>query len=196
MIVPMKTAVTSIIYELICIVRHLFGLIFTPYYTMRSIALRPSLAQAAVIWTIAIVYLGSLHASRVWFFMLQMGVLCTYFYLATRFFKNPASASRVAVLFSYTLWPTIVWFFTNRAIYHVLPPPRTTSTLGIGFSIFFISFSISILIWKMILFYLAARYSLKQHFWKVVYTIVLYMPIAIALTYIGYVLKISRIPFL
>lgn len=192
----MKAAATSVIYELISVARHVLGLVFAPYYTMRSIARAPRASHAIIIWTIAILYLGSLHTSRVWFFLLQMSILFVYFYLAARFFKTPASWTQVIVLYSYTLWPTIVWFFTNRAIYHVLPPPRTTSALGVGFSIFFVTFSISILIWKMILFYLAARYSLKQHFWKVVYTIVLYMPIAIALTYMGYVLGISRIPFL
>lgn len=191
-----KHSTITALHETIIVMQNSIGLIATPYFTMRHIALRPRTFHALLYIILAFLYLGSLNMRRIWFFLLQMTVTFVFFYAAAKVYRRPARAVSVISLFSYTLLPTIIWFFTNRLISYVLPPPRTTSMLGVGFSVLFVAFSISLLVWKAILFYLAARYSLRQHFFTVMYTIVLYIPIAISLTYLGYVLGISRVPFL
>jgi hypothetical protein len=52
------------------------------------------------------------------------------------------------------------------------------------------------LIWKLILFYLAVRFSSRLSFFKIFYLILLYLSIIIPYSYILYSFKIFKIPFL
>jgi hypothetical protein len=97
---------------------------------------------------------------------------------------------------SYSLFPTLIWFTTNSVLYRFLPPPRTISILGKAFSVLFLSFSISLLVWKLILVYLAIRFSSKLNFYNIVYIILLYLCIFIPYSLLLYHLKIFRIPFI
>ena len=192
----MKRIAITAAHESIILLQHSVGLIVAPYFTMRRIAVRPRLIHAVLYVLLALLYLASLNTGRVGFFLIQISVTYIFFYIASWMLGKTASLKQLIVLFTYTLLPTILWFLVSRAVAVVLPPPRTTSMLGVGFSILYIAFSLSLLIWKAILFYLAARYSLRQHFFVVMYTIVLYMPLAVTMAYVSYVMGVARIPFL
>lgn len=192
----MKRIAITGAHETIIALQHSIGLIVAPYYTMRRIATRPRLLHAVLYVLLALLYLASLNLQRVGFFLIQISVTYVFFYFVSWVLGKTASLKQLVVLFTYTLLPTIIWFLVSRAVAIVLPPPRTTSMLGVTFSILYIAFSLSLLIWKAILFYLAARYSLRQHFFLVMYTIVLYIPLAVTMAYVSYVMGVARIPFL
>lgn len=192
----MKRIAITGAHETIIALQHSIGLIVAPYYTMRRIATRPRVLHAILYVLLALLYLASLNLQRVGFFLIQISVTYVFFYVASWVLGKTASLKQLVVLFTYTLLPTILWFLVSRAVSIILPPPRTTSMLGVTFSILYIAFSLSLLIWKAILFYLAARYSLRQHFFLVMYTIVLYIPLAVTMAYVSYVMGVARIPFL
>jgi hypothetical protein len=81
-------------------------------------------------------------------------------------------------------------------LYILFPPPRFPTLLGKGFSIFFIAFSISLLIWKFILFYLALRFSTKLSFFRLIYLIFLYLTWFVPYSFLLYYFKIFRVPFI
>ncbi len=98
--------------------------------------------------------------------------------------------------YSYSLLPTLIWFTTTSILYLLIPPPRSLSLLGKGFSIFFISFSLTILFWKLMLTYLALRFSLKISFYRIIYFMILYLCWFLPYSLILYNLKIFKVPFI
>lgn len=118
------------------------------------------------------------------------------FYGGALLFKSTRSIKSFLFTYAYALMPTLVWFIANSILFVILPPPRTISILGKAFSIFFLSFSISLLLWKIILFYLAARFSMRLQFFKILYFIILYLCIMLPYSFFMYHFGIFRIPFL
>jgi hypothetical protein len=102
---------------------------------------------------------------------------------------------RIINTWSYSLIPTLIWFYSTLLFYFLLPPPRTTSPLGQVFSIFYIAYSGSLLVWKIILFYFTVRFSLRVHVYRIIYYVLLYLALSIPLWIALYNLGISRIPF-
>lgn len=99
-------------------------------------------------------------------------------------------------LFSYSLIPTIVFFYVNTLLYGILPPPRSNTVLAEIFSIMFISFATSIFFWKIIILYLAVRYSTALKFFTILYTILIYISIVLPYSILLLKLNLFRIPFL
>ncbi|MEK7177313.1 MAG: hypothetical protein AAB705_00625, partial [Patescibacteria group bacterium] len=135
------------------------------------------------------------------YFLFIINVLLTaiFFYLLSKLFsknKKEISFSSFIFTFSYSLLPTLIWFLSTSVLFIFLPPPRTFSILGKGFSIFFVAYSLSLLIWKLILGYLAIRFSSKQNFFKIltmaIYYLIWFIPYSIFL----YQFKFFRIPFI
>ncbi len=102
---------------------------------------------------------------------------------------------RIIKTWSYALLPTLIWFYSTLLFYFLLPPPRTTSFLGQAFSIFYIAFSGSLLVWKIILVYLSIRFSLRVQLYRIIYYILIYLVLFIPLWIVLYKIGISRIPF-
>lgn len=100
------------------------------------------------------------------------------------------------LLFAYALIPTLVWFAVNSLLYALIPPPRTPSFLGKGFSVLYISFSVGILMWKIIVTYLAIRFATGFRFFRIMYSMIIYIAILIPYAIFLYSLHIFRIPFL
>lgn len=100
------------------------------------------------------------------------------------------------LIFGYTLIPTLVWFLVNSWLYYLFPPPRTISFLGKGFSLIYISFSIALLIWKVIVMYLAVRLVTRFTFFRIFYSMLLYIVCMIPYSILLYSLRLFRIPFL
>jgi len=94
-----------------------------------------------------------------------------------------------------TLLPTLIWFYSNMIFFIILPPPRSIMITGKMFSVFFIAFSVSLLVWKLILVYLSLRFSSRIPFLRILYYIILYLVLLIPLSLYFYQIGISRIPF-
>lgn len=135
------------------------------------------------------------------FFLFNFLLTVSFFYFMNKLFdskqkKRETSYSSFIFTFSYSLFPTLIWFLSTSLLYIFLPPPRTPSLLGKGFSIFFMAYSLSLLIWKLILVYLAVRFSSKQNFFKILYMIILYLIWFIPYSILLYNFKFFRIPFI
>src|SRR3989338_5197974 len=98
--------------------------------------------------------------------------------------------------FAYSLLPTFIWFYATSTLYYLLPPPRTTSFLGKGFSMVFIVFSVSLLLWRIVLLYLSIRFSTKASFYRIALSMALFTLWFLPYCYAMYKLEIFRIPFI
>ncbi|MBI4973338.1 hypothetical protein HZC27_01880 [Candidatus Roizmanbacteria bacterium] len=200
-----KTVFIELITSLLIIIRRIILLIFYPYKTMRDIALNGKSYQTIIILVIALLYFlfsYSLRGSPWWggvvyiVFLLTFITTVTFFYHLSKQFKKDIRFRSFIYTFSYTLIPTLFWFISNLALFIILPPPRTMSILGRGFSIFFIAYSVSLLVWKLILVYLAIRFSSRLGLYRIIYMFLLYTIIFVPLSLLLYYFKIFRIPFI
>ncbi len=130
------------------------------------------------------------------FFFLGFSGMILFFFSVSHIWDRRLKLKPFLFTFTYTLLPTLLWFVTNSALYRLIPPPRTMSILGKTFSILFISYSVSLLLWKLILFYLAVRFATKFNFPRIIFLIMLYTTLFIPYTLAMYFLKIFRVPFI
>lgn len=167
---------------------------------MRSISVEKDWLDVIWIGIFSVLYFLITNSVRSWINGF-IGAIGLYMGSVIFFSLLPASGSwkeklqRMAKTWSYTLLPTLIWFYSTLLFYFILPPPRTTSILGQIFSIFYIAFSGSLLVWKLILVYLSIRFSLRIHLYRVIYYILIYLALSIPLWILLYNSGISRIPF-
>lgn len=204
--------IENILASIIIVLRNSFRLLIYPYETVRRISSENDTIQVAIIFTFVFLYFveGNIVRKRTLHpFVISSSSLLTFafflitFFLTTVFFFFLAKAQKkhlhfksLVITFSYGLLPTYIWFTATSLLYLLLPPPRTTSFLGLGFSFVFIAFSLTALLWKLILFYLSIRFSLKTDFYTTMFYILLYLLWFIPYSYGLYYLKIFRIPFI
>lgn len=184
---------------------------------MRDCALKPDIGQAGVLlFTAALYFLyasivrtrsldplvlsSSLVRTLVFFFLTFASTLLFQWFVGNVLRKlNMASPEPLIVsiiLSAYSLVPTIVWFFITSSLYFVFPPPRYETFLGTTFSILFIIFSSSILLWRIILWYLTIRFSLKAQFLTILIVMFMYGVWYVPYTFLMYHFRIFRIPFI
>jgi len=199
---------TDLITSFVLIVRYLILLIFSPYKTMRKISMEKDYYQPAIIIGIIFIYFKFIYylrdklypATLVYIlFIINFLLTVAFFYLLSKLFaknKKEIRFSSFIFTFVYSLFPTLIWFLSTSILYIFLPPPRTFSLMGKGFSIFFIAYSLSLLIWKFILVYLAVRFSSKQNFFRIIFMIIFYLIWFIPYSIFLYQLKLFRIPFI
>ncbi|MFA5135801.1 MAG: hypothetical protein WC489_00225 [Patescibacteria group bacterium] len=189
----------------IIVIRRTVLLLFVPYKTMRRISLSSDLYQLIVILFLAFLYFLVSHLLRgdvIWgflayaMFLFLFFLTVLFFHLISSSFKVKADIKIFVYSFGYTLMPTLLWFATNLILFVILPPPRTMSILGKGFSIFFIAYSMSLLMWKFILIYFSLRFSYRLGLYRIIYAFLLYAVLFIPLSILLYHLKIFRIPFI
>lgn len=184
-----------------------FGLlIFYPYQTMRKIAKEHDLGQTVVILGMVYIYFSfadqlrsTKYSPLVLFLITIINVMVTTVYLyilAKTNQNNKVKATSFFITVVYTLLPTLIWFLFNTFLYMFLPPPRNFTILGKAFSIFYISISIALLFWKIILDYLAVRFLTGFSFYRVVYIIILYVTVALPYSLFLYLFGVFRIPFI
>lgn len=130
------------------------------------------------------------------FFIMTFFLVTIYFFILGRKFKRNLKYSALLYTFSYSLLPTIFWFLITSIFYLVLPPPRSLTFPGKLFSIFFIFYSTIIFFWKIILFYLSLRFSLKINFYKIFFITVFFLIWFLPYSYLMYQFRIFRIPFI
>jgi len=186
----------------VIVVKRFFLLIFYPYKTMRKISLEKDYYQLLIITGLIFLYFKFIYFLRdktypatlvFLFFIFNFLLTVSFFYLLN---KKKASFSSFIFTFSYSLFPTLIWFLSTSLLYILLPPPRTFSLLGKAFSIFFIAYSLSLLIWKLILEYLAVRFSTKQNFLRIFYMMVLYLTWFLPYSVFLYYFHFFRVPFI
>ena len=200
-----KKSLISILASLAIVLHRFILLIFSPYKTMRTIGKEKDMWQILIILTSVSLYFQFANRTRgvlepnlagPFFFFLGFAGMIVFFYLLTRLWDKNIEIRPFIFTFTYSLLPTLLWFVSNSLLYRLLPPPRTISIAGRAFSILFVSYSVSLLLWKLILFYLAIRFSTKFHFPRILYLIFLYSALFIPYTLIMYYLKIFRVPFI
>lgn len=200
-----NTIAANISASTIIILKRFVQLIIMPYKTMRKISLETDYTQVYIILATIFIYFQIAFRVREYnyqplltfvFFIINSTFTVLFFYMFAKIFRKTSPLSTYIFTFAYSLIPTFIWFLSNSTFYYLLPPPRTISVLGKAFSLFFLSFSISLLLWKVILFYLFVRFSTKLPFFSILFLISLYLAIIAPYTVILYRLDISRIPFL
>lgn len=205
-----KNFLANCLTAFVIVIKRFFLLIFYPYKTMRKISLEKDYYQLLIITGLIFLYFKFIYFLRdktypatlvFLFFLFNFLLTVSFFYLLNKFFssnqnKKEISFSSFIFTFSYSLFPTLIWFLSTSFLYIVLPPPRTFSILGQGFSIFFIAYSLSLLVWKLILVYLAIRFSSKQNFFRIFYMIILYLTWFLPYSVLLYYFYFFRIPFI
>lgn len=164
--------------------RYFFLLIFYPHRAMRKIGKERDLNQVFIIFLTVFVYLKFAYFLKsqpypatflFLIFLLTFFLTVFFFYFISKFFSSNIKLSPFIFTFSYAIFPSLLWYATNSLLYLILPPPRTTSVLGVSFSIFYLSYSVSLFIWKIMLVYLALRFSTAFSFWRIIYFLLLYL---------------------
>lgn len=205
-----KRFLINFLSSLLIVFKRSVGLISDPYTTMRKISAEKDNYQLLIIAGLIFVYFKFIYFLRdkvypatfiYLIFILDFLMMVGFFYLMSKFIgsrKNKKEISFMSFIFtfSYSLLPTVIWFLSTSILYIFLPPPRTFSLLGKGFSIFFITYSLSLLMWKLILAYLALRFSSKQNFFRIVYMVIFFLTWFIPYSVFLYQFKFFRIPFI
>ncbi len=172
---------------------------------MRKISLEKDYYQSLIIFALVFLYFKFIYFLRdktfpatLIFLIFVFNIFLTifFFYFLSKNFEKKLNFKSFVFTFSYSLFPTLIWFLSTSILYIFLPPPRTLSFLGKGFSVFFIAYSLSLLAWKLILVYLAVRFSSKQNFFRIIYMIILYLVWFIPYSIFLYYCKLFRVPFI
>ncbi len=174
---------------------------------MRAIRNKTRWGEVACIGFLVYIYFEFAHMLRpvgyepdVLFFMTVFHVVLTilFFYIFSRITHPEAEITISAFIFTYvyTLIPTTVWFFVTSSLYLIIPPPRTFSFQGTSFSIAYMTFSLCMLCWKVILVYLAVRFASKLAFYRIVYALLLYGAVFTPYMVFLYHMQYFRIPFI
>lgn len=193
--------------------KNALGCVNSPYITYRKLAFDPGnsrhalfVAGFAVLYFVfaslirigkSYPYILTLHFNVLVFsslicFIVMVGTM----YSIGRLLGSKGSLNTVAILWLYSLLPTISWFFLTSILYLLLPPPRTEALSGKVFSIVFLSLSLALLFWKLILYYLTLRFALRLDLFKIGIISGFILPVVFGLSIFFYSMRIFRIPFL
>ena len=185
---------SSLIASFFIVLRRSILLIFTPYKTMRRISAEKDYLQLFWIAMFVLLYFLIIGFVKILTFLVLFLGTVAVMYAIGRGWKKPVNLSNILFSFSYGLLPTTIWFYLSLAHFYLLPPPRTSSLQGKIFSVLYVGFSLSLLLWKLILTYLAIRFSLKLGFYSTMFTLILYILCILAIGYFGFTLTYPRSP--
>lgn len=209
----MENLIYSFFRQLGSFARNVLGVINNPYITYRKLSdAKSSKSHIFFIFLLVLFYftLTSLIRSGIGnpylltykfnllagAFLLGFTGLISVYYLSGKYFHKNPSLKVLTVLWSYSLLPTVFWFFLTSLLYIVIPPPRTFSIPGKIFTIFFTASSIALAIWKAILYYLTLRFGLKFDLIRIIFTTMVTLPLIILYALKMYQWGIFRIPFI
>lgn len=191
---------------------HVLGLFTKPYETYRDIVDRPKAGELTCIAMVAALYFAVASLVKTALFrpflltkqwvILFSAFLLTFFIAVSLFWFVGGMVGRTGKLkgfmlgWGYSLVPTILWFWMTSLLYVLIPPPRSTSGLGIVFSALYLIISITLLFWKITLAYLSLRFGLRLDLGKIVFVSSIVLPLLGIYSYSMYYLGIFRIPFI
>ncbi len=135
------------------------------------------------------------------FFMLTFMTTVGFMWLIGRILRTfsmsePVSFLVALVLSAYSLVPTLIWFLITSMLYLLFPPPRYDTFLGNALSMIFIVVSTSILIWRLILWYLTIRFSLRVQFMTIMVIMFIFVLWLVPYAFLMYYFRVFRIPFI
>jgi len=202
---------TLIIKSVILFLQNSWGIITKPYRTYRRLSRGKHLEQILPLtglvifcfWFINLIHYGlrpflvavSWAKTSFWAGAAFSGAILSM-YTAARFLKGKGGIKNLLLPWAYSLLPTLAWFFLVAASYALLPPPRSPSFAGKTFSFLFIVFSLTLLSWKIVLYYLTLRFGMKLDLIRIIFVSLIIFPIGALYSLIMYKLKIFRIPFI
>ncbi|MBI4130254.1 hypothetical protein HY468_02985 [Candidatus Roizmanbacteria bacterium] len=206
------TIIASVLTQLILFLKHVWGSIHTPYQTYRKLAKGEHVWQALPIGVLTVLYFSWStlvhHGIRTHPFFLTVsftkvvlgslgtfGVVLVSLVVVGRLVGGGGGVGRIFLPWSYSLLPTLLWFFTTSMLTLLLPPPRTTSIPGQVFSFLFVVFSLFLFFWKGVLYYLTLRFGMRLDLFRIVIASVILFPLGALYALIMYKLGIFRIPF-
>ncbi|MBI4066970.1 hypothetical protein HY407_01200 [Candidatus Gottesmanbacteria bacterium] len=192
--------------------RNLATLINSPYIAFRKLSKGEEVYQSIFIFLLAFIYFSfasairkgirnpyllTLELNRLIFFA-ALGFLFSILllYKLGKLFGGSANLKGIFLSWSYSLIPTIIWFFVTSISYLLLPPPRTLSAPGQVFSLIFIAFSLALLFWKLVMYYLTLRFSLKLDLVKIMGISLIVAPLFGLYGLLMYRIGVFRIPFI
>ena len=192
---------------------NLWGIFQTPYKTTKKIVCKKRYFQAILILIVVPVYTllttpVKYGLSSGWLFLLwafvksTLWTYATYFlicgaiYLVGKKFDGEDDFLGIFSLWAFSLIPTYLWFFVTAGLYVLIPPPRTTSIYGYSLSILFIAYSVSLLWWKIILYYLTLRHACKLSLLKITKASFILWPLGAIYSFLTYKLGVFKIPFI
>ena len=192
--------------------RTAIGLVVKPYETYRRIVSHSRLGELIYISTLVCVYFAVASLVKVaafrpflltkQFFVLSLAATGKFvmaagsLWVAGTLLKTTFKTRALLVAWGYTLLPTIAWFFITSLLYVILPPPRTTSVLGMSFSVLFIMFSVTLLWWKIMMSYLTVRFVFKLDLLHIAVLCGIALPIIAGYSSLMYYWGIFKVPFL
>ncbi len=199
--------------QLVQFVKLSWGCLNKPYETYRKLALYSYTHQTLFIavimsgyFTLAAVTKEGIHEGTLNIILASIkailaavvtfGFSVTTLFVIGKYFNGKGSFITFLTLWSFTLLPTLAWFFVSTVSYVVIPPPRTMSILGQGFSALFLAFSIGCLAWKMILYYLTFRFGLKLGTIEIAGISLVAVPLLVLYSLTFYKLGIFKVPFM
>lgn len=114
----------------------------------------------------------------------------------SRLFGGKGSFQSVVLPWTYSLLPTLLWFFTTSLLWFLFPPPRTVSWGGQALSVVFLVFSWFLFFWKGVLYYLTLRFGMRLDLLKILGVSAVVFPLGFLYSIVMYRLGIFRVPFL
>lgn len=189
------------------------GILNSPYVTVRSLSVKQvEFTHTLFVIGLTVFYFTFASLIRTGLrnpFLLTMrfnslmtgaliGYLGMVFLLAigAKVMKGQAKVSTLVVLWSYTLLPTFIWFFTTSLLYILIPPPRTLSLAGKVYSSVYVVFSMTVLFWKMVLYYFTLRFGLRLDLLRIAVFTLIAAPFVAIYSIAMYRWGIFRIPYL
>lgn len=192
--------------------RTVIGLATKPYETYRRIEQHGRLMELVPLASLVALYFSLVSVVRIALFrpflltreflllfgfaLLGYGVSVGVLWIISVVLRRVVRLSTLAISWGYTLVPTLAWFFGTSLLYLILPPPRTTSALGITFSVVFLAGSAALLWWKVTLTYLTIRFAMKLDFARICLVYAVLLPILGLYSVSMYRLGIFKVPFL
>ncbi|MCX6791744.1 MAG: YIP1 family protein [Candidatus Gottesmanbacteria bacterium] len=203
---------TSLIVALVDFGSNVVGLVTRPYETCRRIVDHGGFGELIYVAILLAMYFVFASLVKVasfrpfllsrQFIVLSAATGVTYlfavalFWTAGKLVGAEGKLKGLAVSWGYSLLATLTWFLATSILYVILPPPRTTSTAGILFSILFLIFSVTLFFWKATIAYLTLRFGLRLNLGKIFVVLALTLPVLGLYSFGMYRLGIFRVPFL
>lgn len=163
------------------------GVVLACYFALASIvktaAFRPFLLTRQFVVLVAAAGLS---------FLITVAIL----WVGSKLVGGTGSFRTLARAWAYTLIPTVLWFLATSVLYVILPPPRTTSPLGVAFSLLFLLCSAMLFWWKLQLGYLALRFGMRLDLLKIMAVAVFSAVILGFYSVSMYRLGIFKVPFI
>ncbi|MEK7592159.1 MAG: YIP1 family protein [Patescibacteria group bacterium] len=193
-------------------VSSVFGSISKPYESMRGVVKRSRLLELVPMFCFVLLYVGVASIVKiqefrpffltgqfitlVFWIALSFGLSVLILWCMGKNIGGRGTLQSFAVSWGYTLVPTLVWFFVTSLLYVLLPPPRTSGFLGIGFSLVYLCFSAAVFLWKGTLVYLSLRFGMRLTLPKIFLVLTVFLPVMSIYSVLMYQFGIFRVPFL